>query len=93
MNILLWTIYGIGVVLTPIVCGMLCGKERWSIEDDCIPMFFLSFLWPVLLALIVGFAIVATICVVCGTVWWFLLMLGRLLALKVNTKKDCRKPT
>lgn len=87
---LTWVVYVIGVVLVPIVAGMIGNSnEAWSIKDDCLPLFFLSLLWPVLLALVVGFALVGLVCIALGGVWWCLLMVGVLIAQLIKgAKKD-----
>ena len=91
MNILLWTIYGIGVVLTPIVFGMSCGKgKRWDIWDDGVPIFFLSFMWPVIVAAAAVIGAIGCVCCALGWLWTFLLEFGSLIAswLEGDKKKD-----
>ena len=83
MNTLLWTIYGIGIVLTPIVCGALCkDKPLWTVENG-ICLFFLSFLWPIVpmsVLFVVALVLVGLPFVVVGFVlgclWKVLLLVG-----------------
>ena len=90
MNTALWIVYGVGVVLFPIVVGMLFKKKRFDVMDDGLPMFFLSFMWPVLVAASAVIGAVGMVCCALGFLWTFLLEFGSLVAmwLEGDKKKD-----
>ncbi len=72
----LWTVYGIGVVLFPIIIGFLFKGEKFDVMDDGVPMFFISVSWPVVVFLVVAMGCVMVICLIPGWVWNGLLRLG-----------------
>lgn len=56
METMLWIIYWVGVVLFPILVGMLFGKDiKWNeldlnaVVDSYIPIGMLAFIWPIVL--------------------------------------------
>lgn len=86
MNTLGWTIYWIGVVLSPIVVGMaLPNKKNFKVFDDGIPIFFLSFMWPFVLVLTLFVMSITGLAALAGMMWSFLMTLGSSLGRKLET--------
>ena len=93
MNTLYWTIYWIGVVLSPIVVGMtLPNKRDFKVFEDGIPIFFMSFMWPLVIAICAACMVVLGIAALVGFLWSFLMTLGSSLGRKLETppKKEER---
>ena len=77
MNTLYWTIYWIGVVLSPIVIGMaLPNKKNFKVLDAGIPFFFLSLMWPFVGAICAAGMVVFGIVALVGFLWSFLMEIG-----------------
>lgn len=72
----LWTAYGVGVVLFPIIVGFLFKGKKFNVMDDGVPMFFLSVSWPIAVFLVVAIGCVMVVCLIPGWVWNGLLRLG-----------------
>ena len=87
MSTSLWIVYGGGVVLFPIVIGMLFKKKRFDVMDDGLPMFFLSFMWPVLFVAVVVIGAIGMACCALGCLWTFLLEFGSLVAMCLEGDK------
>jgi hypothetical protein len=88
MNTLYWTIYWIGVVLFPIVIGMtLPNKNNFKVFDEGIPFFFLSLMWPFVIAICAAGMIVLGIVALVGFLWSFLMELGSSFGRKLETPK------
>ena len=86
MNILYWTIYWIGVVLFPIVIGMaLHNKKNFKVFDEGVPFFFLSLMWPFVVAICVVGMIVFGIVALVGFLWSFLMTIGGSVGRKLET--------
>ena len=85
MNTLYWTIYWIGVVLSPIVIGMaLPNKKNFKVLDEGIPFFFLSLMWPFVVAICAAGMVVFGIVALVGFLWSFLMTLGSALGRKAE---------
>lgn len=88
MNTLYWTIYGIGVVLFPVLVGtLLPNKEKFKVFDDGIPVFLLSFMWPFVLAMAAVAMLVLGITALAGFLWTFLMELGSSFGRKLEKKE------
>ena len=86
MNTLYWTIYWIGVVLFPIVIGMaLPNKKNFKVLDEGVPFFFLSLMWPFVVAICVAGLIVFGIVALVGFLWSFMMELGSSFGRKLET--------
>ena len=86
MNTLYWTIYGIGVVLFPIVIGMaLPNKKDFKVFDEGVPFFFLSLMWPFVVAICAVGMVVFGIVALVGFLWTFLMTIGGLVGRKLET--------
>lgn len=86
MNTLAWTIYWIGVVLAPVVIGMsLPNKGSFKVFEDGIPMFFLSLMWPAVLALGILVLVCTGLVALPGFLWVFLMMIGGSVGRKLET--------
>lgn len=72
----LWIVYGIGVVLCPILVGAMFKGKKFDVVDDGIPMFFLSLAWPIALFLVVICWCVMVVCFIPGWIWNGLLHIG-----------------
>ena len=72
----LWVVYGIGVVLFPILVGAMFKEKKFSVMDDGVPLFFLSLAWPIVLFLIAICLCVMMVCFIPGWVWNGLLHIG-----------------
>ena len=87
-DVVLWTIYIIGVVLTPFIAGAtLMGKGRYSLSvfDEGIPLFIISLFWPVVIALLVVGAAIFSLLWIPGKLWILLMDAGR----RVARGRDC----
>ena len=87
METLLWTVYLMGVVLCPILFGMLSGGKMknnpFALGDVYVPLMLLSFLWPFLVLLIVIMGLTAILCLIVGGMWMALSEIGRFIGMKV----------
>lgn len=72
----LWIVYGIGVVLFPIIVGFIFKEKKFDVLDDCVPIFFGSLFWPIALVLILACWFTMVICFIPGWVWKGLLYIG-----------------
>ena len=96
MSVAAWVVYGIGIVLFPIVVGMFCGRDhKWDVFDDGIPLSIISIVWPVffaafLLFMAVVLALIGLCCVgaVLGYLWLGLVRIGSWVALALTSKSD-----
>ena len=88
MNTLAWTFYWIGVVISPIVIGMMLpNKKDFKVFDDGIPIFILSFMWPFVVALAVVLMSVLGVAALVGFLWISLITLGSSFVRKLETKE------
>lgn len=80
METLLWIIYVVGVILTPIVVGATEKNKTFDISDDGLPLLMVSLVWPVAAVLFIGLVVgVGLLVVVVGLLWiparlWVLLL-------------------
>lgn len=61
-EIVVWTIYGIGVLFSMFLMGMAMGTGRpIKLWDEAIPFFLLALMWPfcVVMVVVVGLATIA----------------------------------
>ena len=84
----LWTIYGIGVLLFPVVTGFLVGKGTNILDlfEGALPTLMLGFLWPVLLAL----CIIVLVMIVIGGVIGGIAMLPLLFGVFIRSLVDMK---
>lgn len=85
-----WTIYGIGVVLFPILVGAMFKEKKFSVMDDGVPIFFLSLAWPIVLFLAVICWCVMVVCFIPGWVWNGLLYVGSEIGWRYGMWKEVR---
>jgi len=85
---ILWTVYGAGVLLFPVVTGFLCGKNTMKLDlfEDALPTLILGFLWPVLLALCIIVLVMIVIGGVIGGIAMLPLLLGMFIRYLVDIK-------
>lgn len=85
---ILWTIYGAGVLLFPVVTGFLGGKDLMNLDlfEGALPTLMLGFLWPVLLALCIIVLVMIVIGFVVGTIAMLPILLGVLIRYLVDLK-------
>lgn len=84
----LWIIYGLGVLLFPIVTGFILGKDTCKLDlfEGALPTLMLGFLWPVLLALYVIVLVMIVIGCVIGGIAMLPLLLGVFIRALVDMK-------
>ena len=81
-----WVIYWIGVVVFPIVVGMMMGgKGNFKVFDEGIPIFLMSFVWPFVLVVIAGAMLILAVAALAGTIGTFLMTLGSSIGRKLET--------
>lgn len=92
---ILWTVYGAGVLLVPVVTGYLIGKDTSTIDllGAVLPIWMMGFLWPVLLALCIimlVMIVIGVVMVVIGGIAMLPLLFGRFIRSLVDmeTKKE-----
>ena len=89
MNTLAWTVYWIGVVISPIVLGMMLpNKRKFDFFDDGMPFFFLSLLWPFVIALAIVVWAIMGLAGLVGLLWSYLMTLGSSIGRKLEKKKE-----
>lgn len=86
----LWTVYGIGVVLFPIIVGFLFKGKKFDVMDDGVPMFFCSLFWPIVVLLLVVIGCVMVVCFISGGIWTGLLRLGSGIGLRYGQWRRSR---
>lgn len=86
----LWTVYGIGVVLFPVVVGIITGKKKLDVVDDGIPLFFLSLLWPIAAFFVVTCWCVMVVCCIPGWIWTGLVCFGSEVGCRYGMWKEVR---
>ena len=80
VNMVVKIVYFTGVVLCPFVVGFLfkkSGKGTFGVFEDGIPVFFLSILWPLVLAILIGAVAVFLVASIPGALCSFMLEAGR----------------
>lgn len=89
----LWTIYGIGVLLFPVVTGFLVGNgiEIPDLFEGALPTLMLGFIWPVLLALCIIMLVMIVIVSVIGGIAMLPLLLGVFIRFLVDMKTKKQK--
>ena len=85
-----WTIYGIGVVVFPILVGAMFKEKKFSVMDDGVPVFFLSLAWPIVIFLVAIVGSVMVACFIPGWVWNGLLHLGGEIGWRYGMWKEVR---
>ena len=89
---ILWTVYGAGVLLFPVVTGFLVGKDTMihDLFEGAVPALMLGFLWPVLLAFCIIMLVMIVIGCVIGGIAVVPLLLGVFIRyiVDMNTKKQ-----
>ena len=65
----LWIVYGIGVVLFPIIVGFLFKGKKFDVMDDGVPIFFGSLFWPLVILIVVVIWCVMVVCFIPGWIW------------------------
>ena len=87
METMLWIIYWVGVVICPILFGMLFGRKvknnKFVFCDVYVPLALLSILWPMLVVLLISIGFVVLVCSAIGGIWMALSELGRFIGTKV----------
>lgn len=87
METMLWIIYWVGVVICPILFGMLFGRKMknnpFAFGDVYVPLALLSILWPMLVVLLISIGVVVLVCIAIGGMWMALSEIGRLIGTKV----------
>ena len=91
----LWTIYGIGVVLFPVVTGFLVGKDTKKLDliEGALPILMLGFLWPIILALCIIVLVMIVIGGVIGGIAMLPLLLGAFIRFLVDMKTKKERKT
>ena len=85
-----WTIYGIGVVVFPILVGAMFKEKKFSVMDDGVPVFFLSLTWPIVIFLVAIVWSVMVACFIPGWVWNGLLHIGSEIGWRYGMWKEVR---
>lgn len=93
-DIVILSIYAIGLVLTPLFFGMLFGCNG---DDDSssfevgVPVFFLSALWPFFFSLSVAILLAFMICWIPGWIFSKLFRFGKMVRETILLKIEKRK--
>ena len=61
IDIVLWVVYGIGVLFSMFLLGMTMGAGPIKLWEEAVPFFLLALIWPfcVVLVVVVGLATIA----------------------------------
>lgn len=86
----LWIVYGIGVVLFPIIVGFIFRGKKFDVMDDGVPIFFGSLFWPIVLAIILACGFTMVVCLIPGGIWNGLLHLGSEIGFRYGMWKEVR---
>lgn len=91
-NWVLWTIYGVGVLVFPIVVGIVTHNKPIETFEDSLPVFFLSLLWPVVVSAMLLVVVIGVVGCIPALIWYLLLMLGSGIGeIWFNKKKGCKR--
>ena len=89
VQILCWTVYGVGVLVFPIVVGIVTRDKPTKAFEDALPVFFLSLLWPVVVSAMLLVVVIGVVGCIPALIWYLLLMLGSGIGeLWFNKKKE-----
>ena len=92
---ILWTVYGAGVLLFPVVTGFIVGKDirKLDLFEGALPTLMLGFLWPVILALCIIMLVMIVIGVVIGGIAMLPIWLGVFIRSLVDMKTKKERKT
>lgn len=95
METMLWIIYWVGVVLSPILVGILFGKDiKWKeldlnvVFDSFIPIGMLAFLWPMVLLVLLAMGAVVLVGILFGMFGLALSTIGYAIGRAIGTDKE-----
>jgi hypothetical protein len=94
METMLWIIYWVGVVLFPILVGILFGKDiKWKeldmydVFDSFIPIGMLAFVWPIVLIVLLTMGSVVLVGILFGMFGMVLSTIGYAIGRTIGTDK------